>query len=128
MSSPLITQLKADHAAIQKALDTIREASFQRAVSERELTAIKDRLLAHLAKEDKQLYPVLLSQEANRRTAEKFQERMQPISTEVLAFFTTYQTPESRQGMAFAKDLGRLMQRLTMRIRDEETHLYPLMV
>jgi hypothetical protein len=77
--------------------------------------------------EDKQLYPVLLAKDETRRTAERFQQRLGPISTEVLAFFDKYKSAESRAGLGFSQDVGRLMQRLSTRIRDEEDHLYPLM-
>jgi hypothetical protein len=127
MSAPLIASLKQDHVAIAQALDKIRQASFQRAVSERELDAIKARLLAHLATEDQKLYPVLLAKEESKRTAERFQQRLGPISAEVMGFFEKYNSAEARAGLSFAQDVGRLLQRLATRIKDEEDHLYPLM-
>lgn len=83
-------------------------------------------LLAHLKKEDEQLYPKLhsaaKSDPALQRTLDIFASEMDVISKDALAFFKKYGSGGS--GLDFSRDFGRLFAKLGQRIRAEETMLY----
>ncbi len=90
------------------------------------LMAAKGALLAHLAKEDKELYPTLnkvAETDAQlKSTLDFYAKDMDEISKSALAFFDKYSAGGS--GLEFAKDLGSLFGNLASRVRKEESTLY----
>jgi hypothetical protein len=90
------------------------------------LMTAKSALLAHLKKEDVQLYPALHSAAKNDKhlasTVDMFAKDMDKISQSVMAFFNKYE--KGGEGLEFAKELGNLMSVLGNRIQREENSLY----
>ncbi|GKT11237.1 MAG: hypothetical protein ISEC1_P0200 [Thiomicrorhabdus sp.] len=124
--SRLIDELKNDHANMAAALTEIKTLGITSEEGQKLLFTIKTSLLAHLAKEDRELYPVLKkaaeTDPALQRTLDMYAADMDEISQAALAFFAKYSGGGS--GMEFAKDLGGLFAKLGTRIRKEETTLY----
>jgi hypothetical protein len=125
--SDLISELEADHRLILAHLESIKEAKFAREVAARELAAAKALIVAHLAKEDKELYRPLLANASAQSTAMQFQERMKVITTDVIAFFNTYDLSKAQDlGLPFVRDLGTIIGKLKTRMTQEEERLYVL--
>lgn len=124
--SQLIEELKIDHTAIVNVLDEISKLGISSKEGQRKLLDAKQGLLAHLKKEDDQLYPVLKSaaekNPALKQTLEIFAKDMAGISTAAIDFFGKYSSGGS--GLEFAKDIGNLFTTLKSRIRKEEDILY----
>ena len=124
--SPLILELKAEHVAILKALDGVKREIIG-GQGGKVMLAARVLLLAHLKKEDDQLYGVLQAKardDANlARTLTVFAADMQEISGFAIAFFGKI----GRQGGGAdaAQDFGKLFGMLGNRIRREEIILYP---
>ncbi|HEX8949233.1 MAG TPA: hemerythrin domain-containing protein, partial [Dissulfurispiraceae bacterium] len=122
----LIEELKKEHAAILENLDKAYKLGITRD-GQSILMSAKTGLLAHLKKEDSELYPVLRkaaeSDGALKQTLDTFAKDMETTSKDVLAFFGKY-TQGQGAGMDFAKDFGRLFVTLKTRIQKEERILY----
>lgn len=122
----LIEELKNQHKTIAETLSKVRELGIGSADGQKMLMTARDGLMAHLVKEDRELYPVLRenakSDERLRRTMEVFAKDMEAISEAVLKFFTKYANGGS--GVEFARDFGRLFVILGGRISKEEDILY----
>lgn len=127
--STLIAELKKDHAAITGILLKVKEFGVTSEEGQKLLADAKTGFLAHLKKEDEQLYPTLHSAaESNpplQSTLRTFASEMKTVSSEVTRFFAKYGSGGSGgSGLDFAKDFGRLNSVLRQRIRNEETVLY----
>jgi hemerythrin superfamily protein len=122
----LIEALKAEHRTIVEILNKVKMLGVTSVEGQNTLLAAKTGLLAHLKKEDDQIYPVLHEAAKNndelRKTLELFANDMEIISKCAMDFFTTYATGGS--GMEFAKDFGRLYAALSQRISKEEKYIY----
>jgi Hemerythrin HHE cation binding domain len=123
--SRLIEQLKGEHAAIVGVLGQVKELGIGSAEGREKLLAAKASFLAHLRKEDAELYPVLKraaeSDPRLKRTLEMFANDMEKISKATLQFFEKY---AQGAGPDFAKDFGTLFGTLTARTRREENIIY----
>ncbi|PCI37435.1 MAG: hypothetical protein COB46_13525 [Rhodospirillaceae bacterium] len=124
----LIKSLKAEHANIVKTLLDVKELGIATNEGHKKLLAAKAGLLAHLEKEDQQLYPELLKlaeeDEIVRDALEFFQEDMVDVSKLALNFFTKYQDDSSNQG--FSDDFANLTHLLLQRIQKEESVIYKM--
>lgn len=124
--SKLIDELKGDHETIVSVLEQIRKLGIVTEEAQELLRAAKSGLLAHLAKEDKYLYPVLLKEaekdSALNRMLTRYAEEMTKISQAALDFFDKYASGGDTH--EFARDFGRLMGVLGTRIRTEENFIY----
>jgi len=134
----LVEQLKAEHVQLKQILK--KAGDFSKPAVERIgfLSEVKKGLLAHLGKEDRELYPVLSgvaqhNQEV-RRILEVFAKDMEEIAPQVLTFFEKYEdvqwvSEKMRTDIAFpaefGQDLERLVVLLGLRIGREEATLYP---
>ena len=124
--SNLIDELKGEHGAIVNMLNKVRELGIGSKEGQDRLMSAKASLLAHLAKEDQKLYPVL-SEGAKKDQhlkglMETFAMDMDEISKSALEFFNKYAFGGS--GVEFAKEFGRLFVVLGSRIQKEESMLY----
>lgn len=124
--SRLVDELKKEHQAIVENLTKIKTLGVTSAEGQKKLALAKKSLLAHLKKEDEQLYP-RLNQEAQKnpdlkRTLDLFAKDMNNISSAALKFFDKYDGGGS--GIEFAKDFGSLVATLSQRIQKEERIIY----
>ncbi len=124
--SKLVDELKREHSVIVETLNKVKSLSITSEEGQNTLLAAKSGLLAHLKKEDEQLYPVLNnaaeSDAVLKRTLDTFAKDMDEISKVALEFFEKYSTGGS--GIEFAKDFGRLYAALSQRISKEENIIY----
>ena len=124
----LIDELKKDHAAIEGMLAKVKDSSITSKEAHTILIAAQASLLAHLKKEDAQLYPVLhqaaLSDAALKRTVDFYAKDMDEITRNAVAFFDNYSKPDAAIDIEFAKAFGRLFATISKRLRNEENSLY----
>lgn len=122
----LTDELRAQHKEIANNLNKVRELGIGSKEGQQLLLSVKGNLLAHLQKEDKELYPVLRKQaeidSSLKKTMEIFAKDMESISKAAMDFFTKYAGGGS--GIEFSKDFGRLFIILGGRISKEEDILY----
>lgn len=124
--SVLIDALKQDHVVLVETLNKIKSLGITSEEGQKLLLAAKGALLAHLAKEDKELYPILMkaaeTDASLKSTLDLYAKDMDEISKAALEFFHKYS--DGGTGLEFAKDLGRLFGSLATRVRKEESTLY----
>ena len=122
----LVEDLKAEHANIVEVLLAVYEMGVHTEAGRRKLLSAKNGLLAHLRREDDQLYPALLKAAEDDPIVEDamayFQEDMVSVSNLALAFFDKYADETDAGG--FADDFATLAALLTQRIRKEEAVIY----
>ena len=136
--SRLVEELKSEHVALKKALKQASDFRIPAIERVAMLDQIKTVLLAHLDKENRELYPTLkVAAERDpslRRTMKTFAEDMEAITKQVMEFFDTYQdagrVTEQLQTnvhslIQFGGHLERLVSLLGFRIGREERILYP---
>jgi hypothetical protein len=130
----LIQQLRTEHQVLVSRLDEVRSSidpqtgKLPLAKAVFALTMVKKSLLAHLGKEDEELYPVL-ERAAQHDPAvgdllRRFGDDMAKISKAALAFFEKYDN-RGLFSQAFPSDLEDLYRVLAQRIVAEESELYP---
>jgi len=124
--SELVEALKKEHVLIKETLNRARKLGISSSEGQNILLSAKDSLLAHLEKEDKQLYSVLNEAAESdtdlKQTLEWFANDMDEISKAALDFFSKYSKGGS--GIEFAEDFGKLFATLTLRISKEENIIY----
>lgn len=124
--SQLIVELKKEHAAIANILGEASKLGITSKEGQLKLMDAKKGLLAHLKKEDDQLYPALKRAAQNDKnlelTLDVYAKDMDGISKAAIAFFANY--AQGGSGIEFAKDIGGLFSTLKSRIRKEEDVLY----
>lgn len=124
--SKLVEELKKDHNAIADILEQVSKMGISTKEGQQRLLDAKQGLLAHLKKEDEQLYPVLNkaagSDATLKKTLDMFAGDTAEISKAAMAFFNKYAGGGS--GIEFAKEIGKLFTTLKSRISKEENILY----
>lgn len=124
--SKLIDELKREHLVIIDILNDISKSGISSKEGQQRLLDAKTGLLAHLKKEDEQLYPVLNKtaekDQALKQTLDFFAGDMAGISRSAMDFFGKYANGGS--GIEFAKEIGRLFITLKSRISKEEDIIY----
>ncbi|BCG46934.1 Hemerythrin domain protein [Citrifermentans bremense] len=125
----LIDELKKDHVEIDAMLAKVRDSKVTNQEAHKILIAAKGKLLAHLKKEDIQLYPVLNKAAVNdatlKRSVDFYAKDMQEITADAIAFFDKYSPADAAIDIEFARAFGRLYSILARRLRSEESTLYP---
>lgn len=126
MPSILVYELKKDHEAVLALLEKLRTANIESKETQGCILSIKTALLAHLRKEDTQLYPAL------KRAAEKddnlkqtlnlFAQDMDTVAKTALDFVDKY--AKGGDKFSFARDLGKITVAVKTRISKEEKILY----
>lgn len=139
-TSQFIRDLKDDHQRLLDTLEDARRLGLGTAEGRRCLFTCKELLTRHLRKEDTMLYPALRQSGARvaggqsgqvdlGHVADDFAAEMQSISGGLLDFFARYDADAGRGGGAggldFARELGRIIIALKLRIQREESRLYP---
>ena len=124
--SNLVDELKKEHSLLVETLNKVQKLGITSQEGQKTLFQAKQGLLAHLKKEDEQLYPILNLAADNdinlKSTLDIFAKNMEDISKTALGFFEKYATGGS--GIEFAKDFGILFSALSQRIRKEENIIY----
>ena len=125
----LIEELIKDHEMLLEKLDRVKKMSIVKSEGQETLLSIKEGLLKHLKKEDEKLYP-FLNEQANhdrnlRNTLDVLASEMDQITDLAITFFNKYTKVTSGiPGTTFAMDSGKLLGKLSARIRKEEHILY----
>ncbi|MCP5120139.1 MAG: hemerythrin domain-containing protein, partial [bacterium] len=118
--------LKHEHAVIAETLNKVRGLGTSSKEGQETLLAAQAGLLAHLKKEDEQLYPVLRKEAESdpglQHVLDTFASEMGAISKGALQFFAKY--ADGGSGIEFAKDFGQLFAKLSQRISKEENIIY----
>ncbi len=124
--SILIKELKKDHLEIAAALDEIKELGILSKEGQAKLLSAKEHLLAHIKKEDEQLYPVLKKAAKNNEQLKSALDLcaidMENVSRIVLEFFDKYSRGVSEEELQ--REFEGLSVALGKRIRNEEDILY----
>ena len=123
----LINELKAEHVLLGQKLNEIKDLGVSSDEGRKMLLSLKEPLLNHLGKEDKNLYPVLQEEAKNndvlRSMLGTFDNNMKNIAQNALNIFKKCEEP-IKDPVAFGKDFGLLTWSLGIRIRQEESILY----
>jgi len=123
----LIEEFKSDHLVISDIFREVAQLSITSEKGRKKLFHAKSTLLAHLKKEDEELYPILWKEaESNQHLKQKlesFAREMEAVTMTVLAFFEKYSNVEDE--VDFKDDFAKIYLRLTNRIINEESKLYP---
>ena len=126
--SRLIEELKKDHETIENMLAKAKEPSISHKEAHKILITAKATLLAHLKKEDAQLYPVLnkgaLSDATLKRTVDFYAKDMDEITSNAIGFFDKYSPADATIDIEFARAFGKLYSTISIRLRNEEKTLY----
>ena len=124
--SEIVDGFLTDHSRITDTLLQVQKIGVKTEKGRELILLAKDNLLAHLAKEDAHLYPVLLqaaeSDDTLKSTLEKYAKDMDQISASAMAFFDKYSSVGHEE--EFEKDCKGLIKVLCKRIRNEEAKLY----
>ena len=124
--SLLINQLKDDHKQIATLLNEVNQLGISSQKGQEKLISAKNLLIAHLQREDKELYPVLhklaLGNNELKSNIAVFAKDMKAITDVALQFFSKYEKGGS--GVDFGREYGKLFSALTQRITKEENVLY----
>ena len=125
--SALIEELKKDHSEIIDTLNEVKELGILSKEGQAKLMSIKAGLLAHLKKEDEQLYPVLKKEAENNKqlesTLDLFAIDMENVSRIVLEFFDKFYRGEIPD-KELQQEFKNFSVALSKRIRNEVDILY----
>jgi iron-sulfur cluster repair protein YtfE (RIC family) len=124
--SALIEELKKDHSEIVATLNEVKKLGILSKEGQTKLLSVKESLLAHLRKEDGQLYPALKKgaehNKVLKNTLDLFAMDMENVSRVVLEFYDKYS--EGSLGEEFEREFEKLFASINSRIRNEEEALY----
>jgi iron-sulfur cluster repair protein YtfE (RIC family) len=120
----LIKELKKEHTEILGMLYTIKSVGVED--GGHLVLLAKDALLNHLAKEDKELYPVLKEKAKDNKklqeTLDIYAKDMSKISKFAIEFFEKYENAPAKEG--FHESVTKMLEVLNSRIQREEKFLY----
>jgi hypothetical protein len=122
-SNTLIPDLLHEHAQMRELLESVRRQGISTAEGQRLLRQARQLIVAHLQREDAQLYPALRGCAETRALADAYADEMQELSREILAFFDGM--AGERNELVFARGFGKVMGALIKRWTREEVRLYP---
>lgn len=127
--NPLIIQLKKEHETLAALLSNVQKLGVNSTESKAVLIKAKSALLAHLKKEDHDLYPILKKagekDESINRQINNFGKDMEEISKFALSFFDNIEK-DKYSPLEYGKNFGKLISLLSARISREENILYPI--
>lgn len=122
----LIEELKEDHRKLSELLVSLKGPGLGAEEKLKRLLEARSMLIAHLQKEEQQLYPALIegAGPGSYSMAGEFAKGMQSLSVEVNQYFDQcIKILESNNPTL--DGFGTVLAKLTTRIRREETILYP---
>ena len=125
-NSKLIEELKEEHKNLNEKLLTIREHGCNSDKGKKVLFEYKNTLLAHLKKEDKELYPPLVSAAETdskiKIILEIFADEINIVSKKAINFFDKYS--QDYPDKDFNEDASDLIELIKNRINKEENLLF----
>ncbi len=130
----LILQLKEEHVQLIRLFEEVKseisQGDIEPNILVEQLRDLKDILLAHLALEDKLIYPKLTSSDNKeaQNIGKKFSTEMAEISNVVLAFFGKYiiiDIQKLKSDKEFEKELTGIIEAVVKRVELEENTLFP---
>ena len=126
--SKLINELKQEHNEIAEMFKTVMKSG---ATSKKGLDIVKEskiKLLDHLEKEDKFLYPPLFKRAEKdailRNTLKSYGTEMEVVTKAALQFYEKYSNIEGINRNEFITDMSALNISLKSRVMKEEVSLY----
>ncbi|NOQ27997.1 MAG: hypothetical protein GQ564_21755 [Bacteroidales bacterium] len=126
--SKLVNELKQEHHAITDILLELQKIGASTTKGMELLMQSKTSLLAHLTKEDKQLYPYLHEKAKSdlslRKTLDTFGAEMEKITEFVFDFYQKYFDSVNINKTEFVKDISKFIVTLKSRIMREEVAIY----
>ncbi len=124
--SKLVETLKSEHTNIATILAKVVKLGPETPEGHKMLMAARNGLIAHLEREDRELYPVLIDAAKEDSVIEDalefFHENIATVAGQVMAFFEKYEDPQNLE--QFAQDFDQLLHILTQRIQKEEAVIY----
>ena len=130
----LILQLKEEHVQLIRLFEEVKseisQGDIEPNILVEQLRDLKYILLAHLALEDKLIYPKLTSSDNKeaQNIGKKFSTEMAEISNVVLAFFGKYiiiDIQKLKSDKEFEKELTGIIEAVVKRVELEENTLFP---
>lgn len=122
----LIDELSAEHSDLSISFGNLERLDITSEESHKEFQSIKSSLLAHLRKENEELYPQLREISFNnlqlQRTLDWFMRDLARISAVLILFLDTY--ADGGSPLAFRRDFKRLNKILNALIKQEERIIY----
>jgi hypothetical protein len=126
MKLELIKELNAEHSILTGLLNDVAVRGILDDDTRRLLLRLRDALVAHLGKEDRELYPALRqaaeTNESLRNTLLVMGTEMEELSTLALNSIDSWLSGRGREG--FAASFGSFRKILAERIAKEERNLY----
>lgn len=122
--SRLTDSLRAEHSAILKLIDEARAAGIGSRAAFDCLRKSKTLIIAHLQKEESELYPPLFASCDFAPMGDAFSAEMVRLSQTIIRFFERYEAAGAADG-ALTAELDRIIGLLNSRIAREENALYP---
>ncbi len=124
--SALIEELKREHSEIVAILNEVEGLDILSKEGQAKLMSAKERLLTHLKKEARQLYPVLIKDAENNKQMESALDLcaidMENVSRIALDFFNKYYGEVIDED--FQREFERFFAAINKRIEAEEDILY----
>ena len=130
----LISKLHKDHQKLVELIKTTHEAIEADNVkkSKKYLIKLRMAILEHFMEEDIKLYLYLKKyhkEEINTlRTIETFEETIKEIQKDILSFLSKYSKEETELDAKFKEKFLVIVQKLSARIKTEESKLYTLYI
>jgi hypothetical protein len=122
----LIDELKRENSLIFETLKDIKKLGVRTKEGQAKLLSARAGLLAHLKREDEEVYPALKmsaeKDESLKRIMNLFEDDMKEVSSLANSFFEKY--PQGGAGIEFITDFGQLFMALKVRIALEENVIF----
>jgi len=122
----LIQELRSEHLEIIRLMEAVKLFGPSSSEGKQKLMAAKEKLLAHLRKEDVLLYPTLLKAASRkkrlREVVELFVNDMEGVTSQAMKFFRDYEMGDSNGELKW--NFEELVAVLVQRITREDLVLY----
>jgi len=123
-----IKELKKDHEQLLEILLEAQNMGLGTDAGRNKLMETKQLLVGHLEKEDRKLYPEMKKLAASNaydmKVIDGFVNEMKGLTKDIVSFIG--KVGGTDKSIEFAKELGKIISVVRMRIRKEEIQLYPL--
>jgi len=121
----LTDTLRAEHSAILRLIEEAHATGIGSQGAFESLRKSKALIIAHLRKEERELYPPLFASCDFAAMGDVFSAEMVRLSQTIIRFFERYETVGAADSGELAPELDRIIGLLHTRIAREENTLYP---